>query len=109
MPSDPSTSASPAASAASPLAYSASPSPAAVPLVAITSWVLPGAGYFLIGQRARGVTVGVTIIVLFLLGLLIAGVRVMEVPGYDSSGRPITVTMKNTMTGTVTSRWVMGI
>ena len=52
------------------------------PLVAIAGWLLPGAGYLLIGQRTRGLTVGACIISLFILGLLVGGVRVMEVPGY---------------------------
>ncbi|HSV12901.1 MAG TPA: DUF6677 family protein [Tepidisphaeraceae bacterium] len=102
--------ASAAAAAAPPLVYSSRPaSIAAAPLVAVASWVLPGAGYVLIGQRARGLTIGVTIIVLFLLGLLIAGVRVMEVPGYDANGKAIEVPMRDLSTGAVTSHWVMGI
>jgi hypothetical protein len=53
------------------------------PLVALVGWLIPGAGYFLIGQRARAVTVGITILALFTLGLLIGGVRVVEAPpGY---------------------------
>ena len=55
------------------------------PLVAICAWLLPGSGYLLLGQRGRGLGVGITIIVLFILGLLVAGVRVIEVPGYDVS------------------------
>jgi hypothetical protein len=62
-----------------------------VPLVAIAGWVVPGAGYWLIGQRARGTTIGVTILALFLLGLLISGIRVIEVPGYDSYGAEIRI------------------
>jgi hypothetical protein len=53
------------------------------PLVALAGWLVPGAGYFLIGQRGRALGVGITIIVLFIAGLLIAGVRVIEVPGFD--------------------------
>jgi hypothetical protein len=55
------------------------------PLVALLGWVLPGAGYLLLGQRGRAMGVGITIIVLFVMGLLIGGVRVIEVPGYDVS------------------------
>jgi hypothetical protein len=59
------------------------------PVVAIAGWLLPGSGYVLLGEQARGITVGVTIILLFLAGLLIAGVRVVEVPGYDvATGQP---------------------
>lgn len=52
------------------------------PLVAIAGWLLPGAGHFLIGQRSRGITIGVAILSLFTFGLLVGGVRVIEVPGY---------------------------
>jgi hypothetical protein len=56
------------------------------PLVALAAWILPGGGYLLIGQRARGFTVGITIVALFALGLLIGGVRALEVPGWDERG-----------------------
>jgi hypothetical protein len=55
-------------------------------LVALVAWVFPGAGYLLIKQRARGITIGITILVLFFSGLLIGGVRCLEVPGYDAHG-----------------------
>jgi len=54
--------------------------------VALAGWLLPGLGYVLIGQWARGVIVGVTILLTFVLGLLIGGVRVIDVPGYDTDG-----------------------
>ena len=57
---------------------------APAPVVAVAGWVLPGAGYWLIGQRARGTTIGVSVLALFVLGLLIGGVRVIEVPGYNT-------------------------
>jgi hypothetical protein len=53
-----------------------------VPLVVIAGWILPGSGYWLMGQRWRALVTGITIIFLFLAGLLIGGVRVIEVPGY---------------------------
>jgi hypothetical protein len=59
------------------------------PVVALVSWLVPGAGYVLLGQRARGLTIGVTIVALFALGLLIGGVRALEVPGYDEHGAAI--------------------
>src|SRR5215213_1327128 len=49
------------------------------PLVALAAWLVPGGGYFLLGQRARGLTVGVTVVALFVFGLLIGGVRALEV------------------------------
>ena len=56
-------------------------------LVALAAWIVPGAGYWLIGQRARGVTVWVTVVLLFAFGLLVGGVRVLEVPYYDRNGQ----------------------
>src|SRR6185369_3918042 len=61
------------------------------PLVALCGWVIPGSGYFLIGQKLRGTVIGVTIIGLFVLGLLVAGIRVIDVPGYDDRGEAIYV------------------
>jgi hypothetical protein len=58
----------------------------AAPLVAIAGWLVPGAGYWLLGQRARAITVGATIITLFLAGTLIGGVRAIQVPGYGEEG-----------------------
>lgn len=60
-------------------------------LVALAGWILPGSGYLIIGQRSRGITIGLTIIILFLLGLLIGGVRELEVPGYGPTANKIRV------------------
>ena len=59
------------------------------PVVALAGWLVPGLGYLLIGQRARGLTVGLTIGLLFVGGLLIGGVRVLDVPGFDETGRAV--------------------
>jgi hypothetical protein len=48
------------------------------PIVAMAAWLVPGLGYVLIGQRARGITTGATIILLFVLGLFIGGMKVVE-------------------------------
>ena len=48
--------------------------------VAICSWLMPGLGYWLIGERVRGWIAGICIILLFLGGLLIGGVRVVQAP-----------------------------
>jgi hypothetical protein len=61
------------------------------PLVALAGWLLPGGGYWLLGQRARALTVGISIITLFVAGLLIGGVRLLEVPGYGDHGLPLVV------------------
>jgi hypothetical protein len=77
---------SPAAVHLSPTAH-----PPSAPLVVLAGWLVPGAGYWLIGQRARAVTVGVTIVALFLAGMLIGGVRAIQVPGYGEGGQRIRV------------------
>jgi hypothetical protein len=88
-----------------PMDRSASTAPP--PLVAIVSWLVPGAGYFLLGQRARALTIGITIIALFVLGLLVAGVRVLEVPGYDAHGQEIMVPVGRDVSGNIVRKWVM--
>jgi hypothetical protein len=50
------------------------------PLVALAGWFVPGLGYWLIGQRLRGLVVGVTILLLFVAGLLIGGMHVIDAP-----------------------------
>src|SRR5688500_17745335 len=56
------------------------------PLVALAGWLIPGAGYFLIGHRTRALVVGVSVIVLFLLGILVAGIAVVEAPNFGGGG-----------------------
>jgi hypothetical protein len=56
------------------------------PLVALAGWVVPGAGYWLIGERARAVTVGATILAVFLFGILVAGIRVVQAPEMNGQG-----------------------
>src|SRR4051812_17588099 len=56
------------------------------PVVALAGWVLPGLGYWLIGQRGRALACGVTILVVFLGGILIAGVRVVQAPDMNGPG-----------------------
>ncbi|MDQ3440565.1 MAG: hypothetical protein M3478_09480 [Planctomycetota bacterium] len=65
-----------------PTQHSAPPTP----LVALAGWLIPGAGYFLIGHHKRALVVGVSVIVLFLLGILIAGVAVVEAPNFGGGG-----------------------
>jgi cytochrome b subunit of formate dehydrogenase len=48
------------------------------PLVALAGWLVPGAGYALIGQKLRGLVIGVTILLIFVSGLLIGGMRVVD-------------------------------
>jgi hypothetical protein len=61
------------------------------PIVAALGWLVPGLGYWLIGQRTRAMLAGVAIVILFGLGLLISGVRCVDVPGYGPSGSLIYV------------------
>jgi len=68
-------------------------------IVAAASWLVPGAGYWLIGQRARALTVGISITVLFVTGLLIGGVRLIEVPGYGDHGEELIVSQRETRYG----------
>lgn len=55
-------------------------------MVCLCAWLVPGGGYFLIGQRARGMTVAVTITALFLAGILVGGIRIMDPPGWGQFG-----------------------
>lgn len=79
---------------------STSRSAAAPPVVALVGWLLPGAGYWLIGQRVRAIVCGVTIIVIFLFGILISGVRVVQAP--DMTGRG------NLLSHVLTRPWFLG-
>ena len=63
-------------------------------VVALASWLVPGGGYWLLGHRARAVTVGVTIAALFVFGILIGGVRAIQVPGYGENGGALYVVGK---------------
>ena len=59
--------------------------------VALAGWLLPGAGYWLIGHRTRGTVAGFTILLLFAAGIFIGGIRVVDVPGYGEEGRKVMV------------------
>lgn len=54
------------------------------PFVAmIASILVPGLGYWLIGERKRAIIAGGGIILVFVMGILIAGIRVISLPGYE--------------------------
>lgn len=84
---------------------------ASTPVVALAAWLLPGAGYWLLGQKARALTTGITIIALFVIGLLIGGIRVIEVPGYGDHGLQKVVLPGNSIqeesSGGSDNPWVM--
>src|SRR3954467_10838440 len=58
-------------------------------LVAAAGWAVPGLGYWFVGQRGRGGGIGITVVMLFVLGLLIGGVRVLEVPTFSRFGESV--------------------
>jgi hypothetical protein len=55
-------------------------------LVGAFAWLVPGGGYFLVGQRGRAMVVGISIVALFLGGILIGGIRIMDPPGWGQYG-----------------------
>jgi hypothetical protein len=55
------------------------------PVVAIAGWAIPGLGHILLGERIRGVLIGLTVLAMFLGGVLLGGVRIIEFPDNGSS------------------------
>src|SRR5437879_307287 len=43
-----------------------------VPVV-LAGWIIPGAGHFLLGKNIRGALIAVSVVVMFLLGLMMRG------------------------------------
>lgn len=75
-----------------------SDSTVSTPIVGIFAWLIPGAGYFLIGERSRGLTAGITIVLLFLAGIVIGGIRIMDPPGWGQYGYMTQLVLKNGQT-----------
>lgn len=73
--------------------------------MALAGWIVPGLGYVLIGERGRGLIAGVTILLTFVFGLLIGGIRVVDVPGYDTYGNATTVNIGGAPVWTVRARF----
>lgn len=48
------------------------------PVAAVAAWLVPGLGHVLIGQAARGAIIGATIAMLWLAGVLIGGISVLD-------------------------------
>ncbi len=48
------------------------------PHAALSAWLLPGLGHIVLGQRRRGIILGVTILTLWGVGLLIGGVSAID-------------------------------
>ena len=57
---------------------------APAPVIAIVNWLIPGSGYLMLGQVARGLTIGLTILILFTLGILIGGIHVVDPPNLSA-------------------------
>jgi hypothetical protein len=55
-------------------------SPLVLPLAVFGGWLVPGLGYWILGHKARGLVVFGTILLLFFLGMLIGGVKVVDAP-----------------------------
>ena len=55
------------------------------PVVALAAWLIPGAGYWLIGQRARALAIGITILLLFVAGVFIGGIDVVDAPQFNGN------------------------
>jgi hypothetical protein len=45
---------------------------------AIAAWLLPGLGHYMIGEKRRGSIIGATIGIIWLAGLLISGISVID-------------------------------
>jgi hypothetical protein len=54
--------------------------PPPAPLAALCAWLVPGAGYWLLGQRARAMIVATSVLAVFTMGILIGGLRVVDAP-----------------------------
>jgi len=50
-------------------------------IVALSAWVIPGAGHFIVKERKRAIIIFVTITVTFLMGLYIGSVGVIDPEG----------------------------
>jgi hypothetical protein len=60
-------------------------------LVGLIAWLIPGSGYFLLRERLRAVAVFFSVVILFILGILIGGIRIMDPPGWGQYGYQIQI------------------
>ena len=49
-------------------------------VVVAAAWVFPGLGYWLLGEKRRAIIVCACVLSLFLAGILIGGIRVVDAP-----------------------------
>ncbi len=70
----------------------ASPTPRSYPplLVALAGWAVPGLGHLLVRQTWRGIAIFSAVAMMFIGGLLIGGVRVVDMPGFVEGRRQVT-------------------
>jgi len=54
--------------------------PAIAPWVVLLGWLIPGGGYWLLRERARAIIVCVVVLAVFVMGMLIGGIRVVDAP-----------------------------
>ncbi len=47
-------------------------------MVAVLGWLLPGMGHWAMGQRRRGGVIGLTLVGLFVMGMAIGGIDVVD-------------------------------
>lgn len=59
------------------------------------AWLCPGLAHYFLAEKMRGVCLFGGVVGLYLLGLLIGGVRIVEAPPMDWS-RPVTSALSNT-------------
>ncbi len=48
------------------------------PLAAVAAWLVPGLGHALLGQRRRGLIIGLVVLGLWLAGLLVGGISIID-------------------------------
>jgi len=49
-------------------------------MVALAAWVFPGLGYWLMGEKKRAAIICTCVLTLFIGGILIGGIRVIDMP-----------------------------
>jgi hypothetical protein len=54
--------------------------------VALCGWLIPGAGYWMIGQRVRAAIICIVVLLMFAAGTLIGGIAVVSAPTQFSPG-----------------------
>ena len=71
------------------------------------NWFIPGSGYLLMGQISRGMTIGITVIVTFALGIIIGGVHVVSPPDFSPTGVAGS-TISNSIRSVLQKPWYIG-